>query len=86
MSYSLSKEYVWKEVGKRVVVLHLDSGRYFSFNPSGSLIWKGLITGLSMEQIIGQLCAAFDVDKPTAKGDTEEMIRDLLAREAIIEA
>ena len=39
-----------------------------------------------MEQIIGQLCAAFDVDKPTAKGDTEEMIRDLLAREAIIEA
>lgn len=84
MSYSLSKEYVWKEVGDQVVVLHIETGRYYSLNHPGSLIWKGLMEGLFPDQIVGQLCSAFDVDKPTAKKDTEEMIRDLLTKEAII--
>ncbi len=84
MSYSLSKEYVWKEVGDQVVVLHIETGRYYSLNHPGSLIWKGLIEGLSPDRIIERLCSVFDVDKPTAKKDTEEMIRDFLTKEAII--
>ncbi|MBW2737539.1 MAG: PqqD family protein [Deltaproteobacteria bacterium] len=84
MSYSLSKEYVWKEVGDQVVVLHIETGRYYSLNHPGSLIWKGLMEGLSLDRIIEQLRSIFDVDKPNAKKDSEEMIRDLLTKEAII--
>ena len=84
MSYSLSKEYVWKEVGGQVVVLHIETGRYYSLNNPGSLIWKGLMDGLSPDRIIERLCSVFDVDKSTANKDTEEMIRDLLTKEAII--
>lgn len=84
MSLSLSKEYVWKEVGDQVVVLHVDSGHYYSLNHSGSQIWKGLMDGLSPEQIAENLCSIFDVDKSTAKKDTEEMIHYLLAKKAII--
>jgi len=84
MSYSLAKEYVWKEIGDQVVVLHIETGRYYSLNHPGSLIWKGLIEGLSPDLIIERLCSVFDVDKPTAKKDTEEMIHDFLTKEAII--
>jgi hypothetical protein len=84
MSYSLSKEYVWKEVGDQVVVLHIETGRYYSLNHPGSLIWKGLMEGLSLDRIIERVCFVFDVDKPTAKKDTEEMIRDFLTKEVII--
>lgn len=86
MSYSLSKEYVWKEVGDRVIVLHLDSGHYYSLNPSGSFIWKGLMEELSLDEIVEQLCSGFDVDKPTAERDTEEIISELLAKQAITKA
>ena len=84
MPYSLSEEYVWKEVGERVVILNLDSGRYYSLNSSGSLIWRGLLEGLSTEQIADQLCAAFRVDEHTAKEDTEKMIRELSKKKAIV--
>jgi len=84
MSLSLSKEYVWKEVGDQVVVLHIETGHYYSLNHSGSQIWKGLMEGLSPDQIAVNLCSIFNVDKPTAKKDTEEMIHSLLAKKAIV--
>ncbi len=86
MHYSLSKEYVWKEVGERVVVLHLDTGRYFSLNQSGSLIWRALMDGLSVHGIVDQLIATFQVDEKTAKKDAEEMIQEFLTKGAIANA
>ena len=43
MTYELSQDYLWKEIGDQVVVLHFESGRYYSLNPSGSVIWRGLL-------------------------------------------
>ena len=86
MEYSLSKEFVWKEVGDRVVVLNLDSGRYYLLNSSGSLIWRELMEGLSPDQIIGGVCNMFDVDKKTAENDTAEMIRRFLSKNMIVAA
>lgn len=83
MAYSLSKEYVWKEVGDRVVVLHLDSGRYFSLNDSGSFIWRAVMDGLSLGGIVDKLTAAFDVDEASAMKDTEAMIEMLVTKGAI---
>lgn len=86
MAYALSKEYVWKEVGDRVVVLHLDSGRYFSLNDSGSLIWRAIMDGLSLDGIVDKLMAAFDVDESSAMEDTKEIIEMLVTKGAILHA
>jgi hypothetical protein len=51
MAYKLSKEYVWKEVGDKIVVLHLDTGHYYSLNTTGSFIWKSIMGGNSPQQI-----------------------------------
>lgn len=86
MGYALSEEYVWKEVGDRVVVLNLDSGRYYSLNSTGSLIWRALMEGLSIDQIGGRVCEMFDVDKKAAQNDAGEMIRQFLSRKMITAA
>lgn len=86
MTYSLSKEYVWKEVGDSVVVLHLDSGRYFSLNDSGSFIWKAIMDGLSLGGIVEKLTAEFNVDEASARKDTEAMIEQLATKGAISQA
>ena len=73
MAYELSKDYLWKEIGEQVVVLHFESGRYYSLNPSGSVIWRGLLANNTAEQIVGDLCDEFDVDKKNAKEDVQTM-------------
>ena len=84
MSYSLSNDFVWKEVGDQVVILHLNSGNYNSLNDTASLIWKGLMDGLNPEMITKKLCEVFTIDEVAAKKDTEDMIQQFLAKKAII--
>jgi hypothetical protein len=85
MAYTLSKQYLWKEIGDQVVILHFESGRYFSLNASGSLIWKAALDNLSIEQIIEQLRTEFDVDQETARQDAEQMVRSFVEREFLIQ-
>ena len=84
MAYTLSKEYLWKEIGEQVVVLHFESGRYFSLNDSGSLIWKGLLENQTSDQIVAKLCAAFEVGEDAARGDISAMARDFLQKEFLV--
>ena len=35
MPYTITRDFIWKEVGGDIVVLNLDSGRYFSLNGTG---------------------------------------------------
>jgi hypothetical protein len=84
MAYTLSKEYLWKEIGDRVVVLHFESGRYFSLNDSGSLIWKGLLENQTSDQIVAKLCAAFEVGEEAAREDISAMTRDFLQKEFLV--
>jgi hypothetical protein len=84
MAYSLSKQYLWKEIGDQVVILHYDSGRYFSLNASGSVIWKAALENLSQEQIVHRLCDEFDVDRETARQDIEETVRSFIERDFLI--
>ncbi|MCP3874195.1 MAG: PqqD family protein [Desulfobacteraceae bacterium] len=83
MAYALSKEYLWKKVKERVVVLHFDSGKYYSLNTTGSLIWKSLIENISQAEIVNQVCLEFDIDRQTAEKDTEEIINDFLSKKFI---
>jgi hypothetical protein len=84
MEYRLSKEYLWKELGDQVVVLHFESGRYFSLNDSASLIWKGLLENQTSEKIIAGLCAAFEVDEKTAGEDVLAMTQDFLQKNFLV--
>ena len=83
MSYALAEEYLWKEVKNQVVVLHFDSGKYYSLNNTGSMIWKGLMDNLPQNEIVDQVCLAYDVDRDTAKKDTQEMINHFLSKKFI---
>lgn len=83
MPYALAEEYLWKEVKDRVVVLHFDSGKYYSLNNTGSMIWKGVMDNLSRDEIVDQVCLAFDIDRSTAENDIEEMINQFLSKKFI---
>jgi len=84
MAYELSRDYLWKEIGDQVVVLHFESGRYYSLNPSCSVIWKGLLENQSSDQIVAGLCKEFDVDEVIASEDVQKMTRHFLEKKFLI--
>lgn len=83
MQYALADEYLWKEVKDRVVVLHFDSGKYYSLNTTGSLIWKGLLDNLTLAEIVDQICLAFNIERQAAEKDTEQMINEFVSKKFI---
>jgi hypothetical protein len=60
-----------------VVLLHLESKIYYSLNPTGERIWRGLKEGLKLKQISGRLQEEFDVDENTADRSVLELANEL---------
>jgi hypothetical protein len=85
MQYSITQDYIWKEVGEKIVVLNLDSGRYFSLNGTGSVIWTALMEKARLDEIVDRICATFEIDAENARNDAEQMI-DEFVRNGLIAA
>jgi hypothetical protein len=60
-----------------VVLLHLESKMYFSLNPTGARIWRGLKDGLSLRDISRRLQEEFDVDADEADRSVIDLVKEL---------
>jgi len=67
------------------VLLHLQTKYYFSLNETGCFLWKLLERdhGASEEEMVADLCAAFDVELDRAKTDVMEFLQDLHEQDLI---
>ncbi|MBF0500017.1 MAG: PqqD family protein [Candidatus Riflebacteria bacterium] len=59
------------------LIIDLMSGKTFSSNPTGLVIFRGIIEGKKKQQLIDSLTEEFDVDEKTASRDVEEFIVEL---------
>jgi hypothetical protein len=66
------------------VLLNLVTGRYYSLNSVGALIWEQCSGAHSLMDILVQLCVRFDVSEIEAQGDLLDLI-DRLCEEGLIQ-
>jgi len=66
------------------VLLDLKRGKYFSMNEVAAEIWRGLEAGRSLDEIQESICAAYDVDLPTARAHTARFLTSL-ERDGLVE-
>lgn len=71
---------VWRKLRDDLVLLHLDTGAYYSLNETGALMWQGLVDGRPYSNIIADVIDAYDVDERTAQQDFERLINELAAQ------
>mgnify|MGYP003454844759 CR=1 FL=1 len=67
-------------VNGEAVLLHLDTGKYFSLHPTGTRMWQLLGELGDVEQVASKLEAEFKVDPAVLRQDLAELIDTLLAR------
>ncbi|SES47342.1 PqqD family protein, HPr-rel-A system [Streptomyces sp. yr375] len=59
------------------VLLNGGTGEYWELNPTGGLILAALLEGSPTEEIIGTLCAEFEVDEDRAATDVAALLSAL---------
>jgi hypothetical protein len=60
------------------VLLHLESTTYYSFNVTGTRIWRGLKRGLTLQEISRQLQEIFEVEAERADRGVLALVDELL--------
>lgn len=76
-TYTLSDDITWRDVDEEMIVLHLPTGKYYTFNNSGHLAWKQLAKGKDTSEITVQIMDTYEVDKETAERDLSTFISGL---------
>jgi hypothetical protein len=66
-----------------IVLLHQDSGKYFSLNLTGSLIWRMLEASACHADIVRELVDRFDVTAEAATAALREFLHDLTIQRLI---
>jgi hypothetical protein len=68
---------------QEIVLLHLESMRYYSLNLTGRHIWQGLKQGLSLEEISRQLQVDFEVESDQAARSVLALVAELCEQQLV---
>ncbi|SFC92080.1 PqqD family protein [Tropicimonas isoalkanivorans] len=69
-----------RTVGEEMVILDLNSDRYFGLNRSGAFIWSLFADGSTVGAIISTVAAEFDVAQADVRSDLEALVSELRER------
>ena len=61
------------------ILIHFESGRYFSLNATGRAIWAALVEGTTLPAIVERLAAGFDADDATLRAAARRFLDQLVA-------
>ena len=70
----------WRKLRDELVLMHLDTGAYYSLNETGVIIWQGIVDERPHEDIVNDMSEMFDVDRETIARDFERVVNELSAQ------
>lgn len=85
-TFEASKNVVTTEQADMAILMDLRSGRYFTLNPVGGVIWSELAAGSSVDQMTSRLTETYDVSAEQAMLDVQELLGSMLSAKLIKEA
>lgn len=68
---------VWRDIAGEVVIAQRNNRTVRVLNKTASLIWTLADGTRTMDDIVSELCARFDVSAATAATDTDEFCQEL---------
>lgn len=71
------------EVDADIMIMSLDSGKYFQLNPVGGEVWNALHEPLAVSELFDVLENKFSVERTLLERETLEFLGELLSRQII---
>jgi Coenzyme PQQ synthesis protein D (PqqD) len=79
-TYEVPDHVAFEVLDGEAVVLDLESGIYYSFNPVATRVLQLLAEDLDVEQVRATLLEEFDVDEETVAADVAFCVTNLVGR------
>jgi Coenzyme PQQ synthesis protein D (PqqD) len=76
---------VYEVFGEEVILVNLDSGKYYSVSGTGPIIWNELVNGFGIEEIAGRIQRRYTGELETITGAVAAFV-DRLTREELLVA
>ncbi len=67
-----------------IVMMSIANGEYYGLDEVGSRIWELMEKPVSIDNLVEQLMAEFDVDYDGCLRDTQEFLEDLLDKDLVL--
>jgi hypothetical protein len=83
-SVKRSDKVAWRGMEDDCILLHLDTGFYYTLNEVGRFLWESCDGKKKLRTIHEELLESYDVDPETAKKDVLEITEDLV-KEGLVE-
>lgn len=65
------------------ILVDLNTKQYYQLNETGSLIWRGLEKGSSIEDIISEIRSVYEVSPEHAQASVEKLVNKLELRKLV---
>ena len=65
------------------ILVDLKTKQYYQLNETGSLVWRGLEKGRTLDDIAGEMIAIYEVTPDHAKTSIERLVASLEARKLV---
>jgi hypothetical protein len=65
------------------ILVDLNTKQYYQLNETGSLIWRGLEKGNSIDDIVDELKATYEVSSDQARVSVEKLLQNLEAKKLV---
>ncbi len=85
MRYRLNdRELVSEVLDDEVIIIHLQSGTYYSTLASGADIWNALLSGRTVEEIADWLARGADDERAHIAAEVAQFVSELVAEDLIL--
>jgi len=69
--------------GNGGILVDLNTKQYYQLNETGSLVWRGLENGNTLEDIVSQMRAIYEVTEEHAEASVQKLVSHLESRRLI---
>lgn len=78
MRYEKSAVAHFCELDDEVVVLNTATNRYIGLNESAAIVWKQLVDGHSIDEVVSVMRQTYDAPEEVIRRDAEAVIQQML--------
>ena len=80
-TFTIASDVISTEMDGESVLMHVQEGKYFSLNDTGSLVWQKLEKGsASLEDLVSLIMQDYDVEEDLCRRDLEKIIQQMVSQ------
>jgi coenzyme PQQ biosynthesis protein PqqD len=76
----------WREIDGEIVIISPEDSQVHELNETAALVWKSADGARTVEEIVAQIAAEYDVTHESAKQDVVELIAQLCEKQLLTAA